>query len=167
MNGQYKPIQHEVCILLGSNIDPAKNIKDAIVHLQDFIQIINISTAWETLAIGSPGPNFLNAALVGGTYLSPEKLKIEVLHPIENQMGRVRSSDKNAPRIIDLDVILYDNQILEPNLWIRHFIAIPVAELYPNLLHPQNGKTLAEVATILARNNWAKPNPEIKPILKM
>jgi 2-amino-4-hydroxy-6-hydroxymethyldihydropteridine diphosphokinase len=157
----------KVCILLGSNIMPVDNTFQAVSQLQKFVQVDAASTTWETLSVGSPGPNFLNTALACHTHFSINTLKMTVLREIEKKMGRVRTSDKNAPRTIDLDIIIYNDQVVETNLWSRMFIALPVAELYPDLVNPQTGLTLKQVAADLLTQDWAKPHPEIKPELKV
>jgi 2-amino-4-hydroxy-6-hydroxymethyldihydropteridine diphosphokinase len=159
--------RYNVCILLGSNIKPFDNTLQAVSQLQKYVQVDAASTTWETLSVGSPGPNFLNTALSCYTHLSIDTLKMSVLREIEKQMGRVRTSDKNAPRTIDLDIIIYHGQLVETNLWSRMFIALPVSELYPHLVHPQSGQTLKQVAADLFAQGWAKPHPELKPELKV
>ncbi len=81
--------------------------------------------------MGSPGPRFLNAIAWISTPLDLDKFKAEVLAPIEQALGRVRTADKNAPRTIDLDVIVFDERVLDNNLWQRDFIVLPLAELRP------------------------------------
>ena len=80
----------EVCILLGSNIDSEKNIKLAIKLIGEKLQINKISSVWESKAVGSNGPNYLNVALLANTTLSEEDLKNSVLRKIETKLGRVR-----------------------------------------------------------------------------
>ena len=70
---------------------------------------------WETQAVGSPGPNFLNTAVKITTGLEMSALKLSVLRSVEQELGRVRTSDKNAPRTIDLDIIVFDDEICESN----------------------------------------------------
>lgn len=96
------------------------------------------------------------------TQYSITELKEQILIPIEKKLGRVRSNDKNAPRIIDLDIIVYDHQVIDTNLWTRLYIALPLSELLPDLVHPLNGKTLRQVADDLRNENWAEIRPEIK-----
>jgi 2-amino-4-hydroxy-6-hydroxymethyldihydropteridine diphosphokinase len=152
---------HRVVILIGSNISPAENLKKAYDLLSEQATIIEISQVWENAAFGSPGPNFLNTAVLVATSLLAPKLKDEVLHPIENRLGRIRTNDKNAPRTIDLDIILYDHQVVDQNIWSRLHIALPVSELEPELVNPDSGKTLAEISLSLQKTNWAKRHPEV------
>lgn len=137
--------EHQVCLLLGSNIQPERNLPLALHQLQDQLTILLISDVWETHSVGSAGPNFLNAALLAKTPLEQKTLKIQVLTPLEVKMGRVRSADKNAPRPIDLDIILFDGRILDPTLWHFAHRAVPVAEIQPDI-HSETGVSLKEVA---------------------
>jgi 2-amino-4-hydroxy-6-hydroxymethyldihydropteridine diphosphokinase len=152
---------HRVVILIGSNISPAENLKNAYYLLCRQTTIIDISQVWENAAVGSPGPNFLNTAVMVQTPLSAARLKDEILHSIENQLGRIRTQDKNSPRTIDLDIILFDQQVLDQNIWSRLHIALPVSELVPDIANPFDGKTLAEIAHTLQKTNWAEHHPEI------
>jgi 2-amino-4-hydroxy-6-hydroxymethyldihydropteridine diphosphokinase len=153
---------HDACVLLGSNIDPEENTRSAILRLQDYAQVYAISTTWETKAIGSPGPDFLNTALLCTTSLSAGEFKETILCGIEKQMGRIRTSDKNAPRTIDLDIIIFDGELLEPGLWDRLFVALTVSELLPGYVKPDSNETLKEVASKLRKTGWAKPHPELR-----
>jgi 2-amino-4-hydroxy-6-hydroxymethyldihydropteridine diphosphokinase len=137
--------EHQVCLLMGSNIHPERNLTLAIDSLRICLTILQISSVWETSAVGSNGPNFLNAALLAQTPLGQNALKMEVLTPLEAQMGRLRSGDKNAARPIDLDIILFDRQILDPTLWHFAHRAVPVSEIQPDI-RSEAGETLKEAA---------------------
>jgi 2-amino-4-hydroxy-6-hydroxymethyldihydropteridine diphosphokinase len=135
--------QHQVCLLLGSNIQPERNLRLALGLLASHLTIIRASSVWESAAVGSSGANFLNAALLCLTPLDAEGLKWLVLRPLEAQLGRVRNSDKNAPRPIDLDIMTVDGGIYDPLLWQYSFRAVPVAEILPDLTS-DTGESLAE-----------------------
>ncbi len=137
--------EHQACLLLGSNIRPEFNLPLAIDQLREHLSILGISRVWETASVGSAGPDFLNAALLAGTPLDRQSLKSEVLTPLEARLGRVRSADKNAPRPIDLDIILFDGRVLDPALWHFAHRAVPVAEIQPNL-RSDSGEALKEIA---------------------
>lgn len=112
-----KQPMHRACLLLGSNIQPEKNLPLAVTLLHKQLTILQTSSVWESKAVGSDGPNILNAALLVLTSLEAEMLKEQVLHPLEAQLGRVRTGDKNSPRTIDLDILLFDQLALDLNLW--------------------------------------------------
>jgi 2-amino-4-hydroxy-6-hydroxymethyldihydropteridine diphosphokinase len=137
--------EHQVCLLLGSNIQPERNLTLAIDSLRICLTILRVSSVWETSAVGSNGPNFLNAALLAQTPLGQNAIKMEVLTPLEAQMGRLHSSDKNAARTIDLDIIFFDRLLLDPTLWHFAHRAVPVSEIQPDL-YSKTGETLKEAA---------------------
>ena len=152
--------EHLVCLLLGSNIRPEKNLTLGVDLLREKVRIVRISSVWETPSVGSPGPDYLNLALLVATSLEASDLKEKVLRPLEAQLGRVRSADKNAPRPIDLDIILYDDQQLDPNLWLYAHRAVPVAEILPEYRSSQ-GVVLREAASELAEKTPIRLKPGV------
>jgi 2-amino-4-hydroxy-6-hydroxymethyldihydropteridine diphosphokinase len=133
-------------LLLGSNIDPAANIKKALELLNCSLQIAKISSIWITDAVGSNGPAFLNVAVEVKTGLTSEILKKKIITPIETELERIRTTDKYAPRTIDIDIIIFDGKVLDANLWKKLFVALPVSEIFPNLYNGSTGETLIECA---------------------
>lgn len=121
-----------ICLLLGSNIEPESNLPRAVNLLQEELTVLQTSSVWESRAIGSDGPNFLNAALLALSPLDAEDLKENLIRPLEARMGRVRTEDKNAPRTIDIDLILFDEEVLDSQLWQFAHLAVPVSELLPD-----------------------------------
>ncbi len=146
MPGSISEEVHLVYLGLGSNISPQRNIPRAIQLIKEAVQVITISKIWNTPAVGTEGPNFLNAAIAVQTDLSPERLKSEVTRRIEDQLGRVRTEDKNAPRPIDIDILIYDHRLFDPQIWTLVHLAVPLAELVPSYIHPETGETLAQTA---------------------
>ena len=146
----------EVIILLGSNIDPAENIRRGALALAEQLPVIRSSSVWLTPSIGMIGPDFYNAAIVCDTDQSADILKFSLLRPIEERLGRVRTSNKYAPRTLDLDVVLIGKEVLEPRLWDTAFILLPVSELVPDLPHPGTGMSLSMLAKKLAPGSGAK-----------
>ena len=147
---------HTATILLGSNIDPEINIKKAIDCLKKECVLIKTSRLWETEAIGSDGPDFLNLAIEIETPLMENDLKYQVLRKLEKDLGRVRTEDKYAPRPIDLDIIIFDNLVVDQDLWKRSFISSPISDLIPDLRHPSNKKTLLEISRELQNSAFAR-----------
>jgi 2-amino-4-hydroxy-6-hydroxymethyldihydropteridine diphosphokinase len=152
--------KHQVCLALGSNIEPERNLPLAVDLLQNKLIILRTSSVWETAPVGSSGPNFLNAALLAQTSLKPTELKLQILSPLEMKMGRVRSMDKNAPRPIDLDIILFDGQILDPTLWQFSHRAVPMAEIQPDV-HAESGETLKEAAAKFMEEGAIRLRPDV------
>jgi 2-amino-4-hydroxy-6-hydroxymethyldihydropteridine diphosphokinase len=166
LNAQ-KPIQneliqteHQVCLLLGSNIRPERNLPLAVEQLGDRLTILRVSSVWESPAVGTRGPNFLNAALLCLTPLSAQALKWQVLRPLEARLGRVRNQDKNAPRPIDFDIITVDGRLYDPILWQYSFRAVPVSELLPDF-KSETGERLAEAARRLALDLQVISRPDV------
>ena len=82
-----KQTMHRVCLLLGSNIQPEKNLPLAVNLLQKQVTILKTSSVWESKAVGSDGANILNAAVVVLTSLEADILKEQVLRPVEGAIG--------------------------------------------------------------------------------
>ena len=152
--------EHQFCLLLGSNIQPEKNLELGMDLLRSQVKIIRVSSVWETSSVGSPGPDFLNMAVLVISILDAESLKEKVIRPLETQLGRVRSTDKNAPRTIDIDIILFDNQLLDPNLWLFAHRAVPVADVLPDYRSEQ-GDLLKDVASRLAETTPIRSKPDL------
>jgi 2-amino-4-hydroxy-6-hydroxymethyldihydropteridine diphosphokinase len=144
-------------LLLGSNIQREKNIRCALDFLQQSTRVLRQSNIWETEAVGSSGPNFLNVAVEIATNLEISAIKSELVQPIESRLGRMRTADKNAPRTIDVDLIIFNNRVLDEGLWAKAFMASPIAELLPDLPHPQTALPLSEVASQLKSSAFAEP----------
>lgn len=152
---------HQAYLSLGSNIEPVKNILAAIQKLQHAVTVNAVSTIWDTPAVGADGPRFLNATAWISTPLSPVEIKNQVIANIEKELGRIRTEDKYAPRTIDIDLLIYDEQILDQNLWTREFLAIPTAELRPDLVEPKSGLSLNEIAQGMRSRSTALPRPDL------
>ncbi len=142
---------HQACLLLGSNIRPDVNIPQAVDLLKDKVAILKVSSIWETASVDCCYPDFLNMALSVTTSLGDAELKAQVLRPLEANMGRVRTEDKNASRTIDIDIILFDGKVIDPDLWQHVHRAVPVAELFPNV-QSDSGELLKETANRLAQS---------------
>ncbi|MDI9431646.1 MAG: 2-amino-4-hydroxy-6-hydroxymethyldihydropteridine diphosphokinase [Planctomycetota bacterium] len=118
---------------VGSNVEPERNIVAALERLRDKTHVTGSSTFYRTEPIGRPDqPWFINGVWRIDTTLSPTQICGELLRPIEEALGRRRCDDKFAPRTIDLDLLLYDDLVIDglphPDL-ARPFTCIPVREL--------------------------------------
>ncbi len=152
---------HRAYLTIGSNIDPEQHVRQAITLLAQNARLLAVSSVWQTVAVGAAGPDFLNLAVLLETELDAPALKYSLLRPLEEKMGRVRTDDKNAPRTMDLDIVLFDDEVIDPALWERAFLAITFAELLPNLIHPHTGESLAQLAERLCRQSPAHRRPDI------
>jgi 2-amino-4-hydroxy-6-hydroxymethyldihydropteridine diphosphokinase len=115
----------------------------------------------ETVSDGSTGPNFLNAAAAFCTIKSTEELKYGFLRNLESSLGRIRTSDKNSPRTIDLDITVIDQIVIDPNIWIRVYLAVPLAELFPTLIEEKSGLSILEISRELKKHAFWKARPDI------
>lgn len=126
--------------------------------LREIVQVAAVSSIYETEPVGfADQPNFWNIVVQISTQLPPPAL-LEQLIRIEQRMGRERSF-RNAPRIIDLDILLYGDVVLDvaglelphPRMTERAFVLKPLVELDPNLAHPVTGRRFSD---ILARGQF-------------
>ncbi len=149
--------RHIVLVAFGSNIDPEQNIFQALVLLDEQCGVADVSTVYRTRALDRPDQgDFLNGACRLSDAPQPRALKFDVLRPIEERLGRVRSPDKSAPRTIDLDIALYGGVVLDepdivvpdPDIRTRAFLAVPLSELAPRAVLPDDGEELQAMARV-------------------
>jgi 2-amino-4-hydroxy-6-hydroxymethyldihydropteridine diphosphokinase len=157
---------HRAYLNIGANIGPEVNLPRALELLRENVQVLMVSQAWETRAVGADGPNFLNACALLLTPLSAAELKAKVINPIEDRLGRMRSDDRNAPRTIDLDIALYDDSALHLSNWDHAYLLVPLAELLPDLPHPVTGERLSDAAQRVSRATWIVPRPDVIAAMK-
>ena len=163
---------------VGSNINPEENIIKAFHLLKNKVQITGISTFYRTSPVGRiHQAEYLNGVWRIETDLSPEKLKSDVLKKIEDKLKRIRSEDKFISRTIDLDLILFDELIIQndklkipdSDIYERDFIAVPLWELDPELVIPDSKEKIKD---IIKKFNLDSLKPEkkfsykIKEVLK-
>jgi len=141
-------------LLLGSNL---KNPEQQLSSARNLIaaeigEIIDTSSLYATAAWGNTNqPDFLNQVIVVNTDFSAETLMETILKTEEN-MGRIRTQ-KNAPREIDIDILFFNNDIIQlseliiphPLLQERKFVLIPLNEIAPHFKHPILLKTTQEL----------------------
>lgn len=166
-----RAMQNIAYLSLGSNIEPEVNIKLAVAMLAERTELIAVSSVWETRPVGMINqPNFLNAAAIVRTQLTASQLKQKVLRPIEQKLGRVRQANKNGPRPIDIDIILFNRQVIKlggrhiPDAEVleRPFVAIPLAEIAPDYIHPVTDQRLTDIASSFnVTKKDMSPRPEI------
>jgi 2-amino-4-hydroxy-6-hydroxymethyldihydropteridine diphosphokinase len=114
---------------IGSNIDPRSNVDRALEIVDERFERLSTSRFVWTDPIGRPEQaRYLNGAVLIETDLSHEAL-VRDLRDIEARMGRRRGPDKYAPRRIDLDVAVYDGQVVDPDVHTRSFLRQVVEEV--------------------------------------
>jgi 2-amino-4-hydroxy-6-hydroxymethyldihydropteridine diphosphokinase len=144
-----------VYLLVGGNKgNRLKYIKNAIDRIRDGIgNIIRISSFYETEPYGfKDKKQFLNICILVKTELTPHGI-LEILSGIEISLGRIRKADRYMSRCIDIDILFYDNIILNdtsliiphPEFHKRNFALIPMAEISPGFIHPVFGKTISSL----------------------
>lgn len=142
-------------IAVGSNINPAENVLEAIDRLAEQTRVVAVSTVYRTEPLGRPEqPPYYNCVAEIETEIPPLALKQQVLRRIEADLGRERGEDKYAPRTIDLDLVVYDDLVVDtddltlpdPQILHRPFLAIPLRELAPRLTLPGLDRPMEEVA---------------------
>jgi 2-amino-4-hydroxy-6-hydroxymethyldihydropteridine diphosphokinase len=151
---------HKYYLSLGSNIQPETNLVQAIQHLREHGAIEATSRIWESHAIGSAGPNFLNACVSFLVPIGHAGLKRKITTAIEARMGRARTRDRLAPRTIDIDILMADGQPLNVQLWGHAFVVMPMADLLPDFPHPTDHRPLAQLAQEIRARTWIVPRPE-------
>jgi pantoate--beta-alanine ligase len=156
-----------ICLLgLGSNLgDRVGNLLEGLRLLKRRVTVLRLSSLHETRPVGGPPgqANFFNAAAVVATELPPGDL-VAALHDIESQLGRERA-ETWGPRTIDLDLLLYDQQIIHtaqltvphPRMHERRFVLAPAAEIAGDLRHPALNATIDELLARLPPKDPREP----------
>lgn len=135
-----------IYLSLGSNLgDREKNLETALSELEnEGVLILKKSSIYETAPWGyEKQPEFLNIAMEGLTLLGPYDL-LKLIKEIESKMGR-KKTIKYGPRVIDIDIIFYNNIILKskvltiphPLMHKREFVLKPLCEIVPDFIHPE------------------------------
>ncbi|HEY0263393.1 MAG TPA: 2-amino-4-hydroxy-6-hydroxymethyldihydropteridine diphosphokinase [Granulicella sp.] len=152
-------MQHVAAVALGSNLDSAwgdreATIREAVRRAGDLGRVVRVSSFYDTEPVGyTEQPRFLNGAMLLETELAPVEL-LRRLMGIERAMGRDRShAVEKGPRVIDLDLLLYDDVVMEsaeltlphPAMQERRFVLEPLAEIAPGMRHPRLGVTVGEL----------------------
>ncbi|MEP0804959.1 MAG: 2-amino-4-hydroxy-6-hydroxymethyldihydropteridine diphosphokinase [Chloroflexota bacterium] len=152
---------HLAYLNLGSNIQPETHLVRAVELLHEYGRVLKVSSAWESKSVGAEGPNYLNACVLFQTALRQVELKETVIRPIEARLGRRRSENKFAPRTIDIDIVLFDDQPYNDKFWRYAFVIVPLAEIYPEYQNPLLGENIVQTATRLRSQVWMEARPEV------
>jgi len=148
-----------VHLLLGSNMGDSQGLlQTATARIEEIIgKVMKSSAFYRTAAWGNmQQPDFLNQVIEVETMLSPEDL-LRACLSIEEQMGRKRTV-KNAPRLIDIDILFCGDlvlnknglQIPHPEIPNRRFVLVPLVELSADFMHPALGKTMQALLEVCA-----------------
>ena len=144
---------HIVYLALGSNLDDRlANLKQAITALSPQMEVKAKSRVYETPPWGyTEQPTFLNQVIKASTYLEFEPL-LKHIKRLEIALGR-KPSFKNGPRLIDIDILFYDDLVLNtaslviphPHMHERGFVLLPLMDIAPDLVHPVHKKSVREM----------------------
>lgn len=140
-----------VYVGLGSNIEPEKNLRLGLKELRERFGELRVSAVYRSKAIGFDGDDFLNLVAGFESDSSPSEIceTIELIHKLA---GRDRNSGKWESRPLDIDLLLYNNLVIDErpvciprrDLLEYSFVLRPMAELAPELVHPVTGRTMLE-----------------------
>ena len=141
----------QLYISLGTSIKREKYLYCGLRSLEDVFGKLTLSSLYESESVGFKGPNFYNMVIMVSTDLSIQEVSV-LLKNIELQHGRAVNATKYSPRTLDLDVLLFDDNILETPVQIpRHeitenaFVLWPLAELAGELIHPVMKKSYQQL----------------------
>ncbi len=139
-------------ISVASNLEPERNILEALRRLSGHGTIEAVSMFYVTGAINRPEqPPYMNGVVRVTGEWTPHALKFDVLRLIEAALGRVRTADKFAARTMDLDIVLFGPRVIrepglvipDPDIRTRPFLAAALLDLAPALVLPDTGEALA------------------------
>ncbi len=141
-----------VYVAAGSNVDARSNIRRALNELRTVFPGLRSSRIYQNAAVGFAGDDFINLVVGFDTELTLEQV-ISELRRIETLCGRPRGAAKWAPRSMDLDILLYGDQVgvypdatlPRPDLLKRPYMLGPLADLAPQVHHPTAGRSIGEL----------------------
>ena len=132
----------KIFISLGSNIEPERHLKAALTDLDYHFEQLELSSVFESEAVGFDGTNFLNMVVAAETELSIAEV-VSTFKQIEQDHGRVKGAKKFAPRTLDLDLLLYDDivssqpiELPRAEILYNAFVLWPLAEIAGEHIHP-------------------------------
>lgn len=141
-----------VYLSLGSNLEPQRHLRAALVALRERFGELDVSPAYRSKSIGFDGADFVNLAVGLDTTLVPAELN-DWLHALEDRHGRRRDVPRYSDRTLDIDIVLYDALVIDgpghlhiPRQELQHaFVLRPLADIAPQVRHPLSGQSMAEL----------------------
>jgi 2-amino-4-hydroxy-6-hydroxymethyldihydropteridine diphosphokinase len=154
----------KVYLGLGSNVDPIDHLRLGIQELGRRFGVLELSNLYQNASVGFDGDDFINLVVALESDVSPLEIhnNIDEIHAIANRQG---GESRFAPRTLDIDLLLYDDLVLnEPPILVPRadilkysFVLGPLAEIAPDLRHPQTGRSIAD--------HWAEYDKGGHPLL--
>lgn len=137
---------------LGSNVNAEQNIRAGIAELQDQFENVELSPVYSSEAVGFEGDDFINLVARVETTMQPLELR-QYLRDLEDRYGRKRDVPKFSDRVLDIDILFYDDLVVFspllqiPRAEILKFSHVlkPLADLDPELLHPSELRTMTDI----------------------
>ena len=150
-------------LVIGSNLDKEKNMALGVNLVQKAVTIINKTDIFNIPSFDMPkeSPSFLNMAMEIQTINSPLDLKFKIFRKIEQKLGRIRTKNKFESRPFDIDIILYEDEIInsseltvpDPSLLKYPFVSFLLNQLIPDKIIPDQTQSIKEIYQKLHRNN--------------
>jgi 2-amino-4-hydroxy-6-hydroxymethyldihydropteridine diphosphokinase len=142
----------DVFVAAGSNIEPLRHLGAALAGLARSYAPLTISPAYQNKAVGFEGDDFVNLVVGFATNDSLERVRTR-LQEIETDCGRPRDAPKWAPRAMDLDILLYGDEVRNeaglvvprPDLLKRPYMLKPMCDIAPDVMHPTQQRTMREL----------------------
>lgn len=139
-----------IYISIGSNIEAEKHLRRAVAELTQLYGKLQLSSVYESEAVGFAGDNFLNMVVGLDTEQDVHQV-VQTLRQIEDRYGRVRSGPRFSSRTLDLDLLLYDDLVLQEDgielpreeITQNAFVLWPLAEIAPDVQHPLEQQSMA------------------------
>jgi 2-amino-4-hydroxy-6-hydroxymethyldihydropteridine diphosphokinase len=144
------PAPVRVFLSAGSNIDPERHLRRAVAALRERFGPLSLSSVYRSSAAGFAGEDFLNL-VIGFTTREPPQAILAELDRLHREAARVRGDNAFSSRTLDLDLILYGDQVIEemrvprPDILEYSFVLGPLAEVAPELRHPVSGETIGDL----------------------
>jgi 2-amino-4-hydroxy-6-hydroxymethyldihydropteridine diphosphokinase len=148
---------------IGSNVEPKKHLRLGIRELGKHFGVLELSNIYQSASVGFDGDDFLNLVVGLDSDASPVEIHdtIEEIHALAN---RQRGESRYSPRTLDIDLLLYDDLILDAapvhlpraDILKYSFVLGPLAEIAPDLRHPETGRLITE--------HWAEYDKDIHPL---
>lgn len=142
----------EIYVAIGSNVEPERHLRSALVALAEHFGVLRLSPVYRNQPVGFEGDDFLNMVAAFDSDFSFEDIGAR-LELIEAKSGRQRGAEKFGPRTLDLDLLLYgddvitkgDHQIPRDEITRYAFVLKPLADLAGDKLHPLAGMSFNQL----------------------